>query len=79
MRAAMLKAGFFRPVFSGLIVSALRESGAVRAVMADLIAGRQQYAGLKWRLLRTLELGLAWRALTAARRSHRDRSGVNYP
>jgi hypothetical protein len=33
-------------------------------VMADLVAGRQSYATLKWRLLKTFELGLAWRALT---------------
>ena len=33
-------------------------------VMADLIAGRQGYCGLKWRLLRTLEWQLAWEALT---------------
>ena len=29
--------------------------------MADLVAGRQSYAILKWRLLKTFELGLAWR------------------
>jgi len=33
--------------------------------MADLIAGRQPYATLKWRLIKTFEVGLAWRALTA--------------
>ena len=38
----------------------------MRAVMADLIAGRQGYADLKWRLLKTFELGLAWRALTSS-------------
>jgi geranylgeranyl reductase family protein len=64
-RAARLKAGFFRPAFSGLIIRALMESGAIRSVMADLVAGRQSYATLKWRLLKTFELGLAWRALTA--------------
>jgi flavin-dependent dehydrogenase len=63
-RAARLKAGFFRPAFTGLMVRALMESGAIRAVMADLVAGRQSYASLKWRLLKTLDLGLAWRALT---------------
>jgi hypothetical protein len=31
--------------------------------MADLVAGRQCYAGLKWRLAQTCELGLAWRLL----------------
>jgi flavin-dependent dehydrogenase len=63
-RAARLKAGFFRPAFTGLMMRALMESGAIRSVMADLVAGRQDYASLKWRLLKTFELGLAWRALT---------------
>ncbi len=62
-RAARLKAGFFRPRFLGLLVDALRQSPGVRAVMADLIAGRQPYQGLAWRLGRTFELGLAWRLL----------------
>jgi geranylgeranyl reductase family protein len=59
-RAAQLKAGFFRPRFTRLLVDALRHSAAVQSVMADLVAGRQPYADLKWRLVRTLELGLAW-------------------
>jgi geranylgeranyl reductase family protein len=63
-RAARLKAGFFRPAFTGLMMRALDESPAIRAVMADLVAGRQSYATLKWRLLKTLELGLAWRMLS---------------
>jgi len=63
-RAAQLKAGFFRPAFIHLMLRALRQSGAVRAVVADLVAGRQSYAQLKWRLVKTLEIGLAWRALT---------------
>lgn len=62
-RAARLKAGFFRPAFTGLMMRALQQSPAVRAVMADLVAGRQSYAALKWRLLKTLEFGLAWRVL----------------
>ena len=62
-RAARLKAGFFRPAFTGLMMRALLESSAIRAVMADLVAGRQSYASLKWRLLKTFEIGLAWRAL----------------
>jgi flavin-dependent dehydrogenase len=62
-RAARLKAGFFRPAFTGLMMRALMESAAIRAVMADLVAGRQSYASLKWRLLKTFELGLAWRAV----------------
>lgn len=64
-RAARLKAGFFKPAFTGLMLRALMESAAIRAVMADLVAGRQSYATLKWRLLKTLEIGLAWRALRA--------------
>src|SRR5262249_42566220 len=55
-RAARLKAGFFRPEFTGLMLRALQESGAIRAVMADLVAGTQSYRTLKWRLLQTLEL-----------------------
>jgi flavin-dependent dehydrogenase len=64
-RAARLKAGFFRPAFVSLMVRALQESAAIRAVMADLVAGRQPYATLKWRLIKTFEVRLAWRALTA--------------
>jgi menaquinone-9 beta-reductase len=64
-RAARLKAGFFRPAFTGLMVRALQQSPAIRAVMADLVAGRQPYASLKWRLLRTLEWRLALSALAA--------------
>jgi geranylgeranyl reductase family protein len=62
-RAATLKAGFFRPRFTRLLIDALRSSGAVRAVMADLVAGRQPYRTLVPRLLSTLELRLAWRLL----------------
>ena len=68
-RAARLKAGFFRPQFAHMMLHALRESDAIRSVMADLVAGAQSYRTLKWRLLQTLEVGLAWRALTSARRS----------
>jgi flavin-dependent dehydrogenase len=64
-QAARLKAGFFRPAFTGLMMRALMQSPAIRAVMADLVAGRQSYATLKWRLLTTFELGLAWRAIMA--------------
>lgn len=66
-RAARLKAGFFRPAFTGLMIRALQDSGAIRAVMADLVAGRQSYAGLRSRLLRTFEWRLAARALLRAR------------
>ena len=68
VHAARLKAGFFRLASTHLLIRALRHSGAVREVMADLIAGRQTYAGLRWRLLKTLEWRLAWEALTMGRR-----------
>ncbi len=67
-RAARLKAGFFRPAFTALLMRALQQSPAVRGVVADLVAGRQSYATLKWRLLGTLEFGLAWRVLRERRR-----------
>jgi geranylgeranyl reductase family protein len=63
-RAAQLKAGFFRPAFITHVRYALRQSSAIRAVVADLVAGTQSYAHLKWRLIKTLEIGLAWRVLT---------------
>jgi len=65
-RAARFKAGFFRPAFINVLMRALQQSAGVRAVMADLIAGQQGYADLKWRLLKTFEIGLAWRALTSS-------------
>jgi geranylgeranyl reductase family protein len=65
--AAALKAGFFRPEFTSLMLTGLRESAAIRRVMADLVAGRQSYRTLKWRLARTLEIGLALRVLVARR------------
>jgi geranylgeranyl reductase family protein len=64
-QAARLKAGFFTPPFVGLLVGALERSAAIRAVMADLVAGRQSYRTLKWRLLKTFELRLAWDAVMA--------------
>jgi geranylgeranyl reductase family protein len=62
-RAARLKAGFFRPRFTHLLITALDESAAIRDVMVDLVAGRQPYRGLKRRLLGTFELGLMLRML----------------
>ena len=64
-RAAKYKAGFFRPRFTRLVIDALGQSAGVRAVMADLVAGRQAYSTLKWSLAKTCEVGLAWRALTS--------------
>jgi len=63
-RAARLKAGFFRPAFIDLLMRSLQQSAAIRTVMADLVAGRQSYASLKWRLLKTFEAGAAWKLLT---------------
>jgi geranylgeranyl reductase family protein len=62
-RAARFKAGFFRPRFTSLLIDALERSAPIRDVMIDLVAGRQPYRGLKRRLLGTMELGLALRAV----------------
>ena len=64
-RAAELKAAFFRPRFTRLLIEALNHSAAIRAVMIDLIAGRQRYAELKRRLLGTLEFGLMMKLLAS--------------
>ena len=66
-RAARFKATFFRPTFIQLLVEALGESDRIRSVMADLIAGRQSYRGLEWRLARTMELRLAYRLVSGSR------------
>jgi flavin-dependent dehydrogenase len=58
IRAARLKARFFNPHFTALLIRALEKSAAVRAVMVDLIAGRQPYRGLRRRLLATMEVKL---------------------
>lgn len=58
IRAARLKAMFFRPQFTSLLVGGLRRSSAIRHIMADLIAGRQTYRGLRRRLLATCEFSL---------------------
>lgn len=54
-RAARLKARFFRPELLGLLVRGLNRSARVRTIMADLVAGRQTYLGLRRRLLGTCE------------------------
>jgi len=61
--AARFKAGFFQPAFTVHLLHALGESAAIRKVMAKLVAGTQSYRTLKWRLLQTFEIGLAWRVL----------------
>lgn len=62
-RAARFKAEFFKPRFTRLMVDALDASPRIRAIMARLVAGTQPYKTLKWSLLRTAEVGLAWRLL----------------
>jgi geranylgeranyl reductase family protein len=63
-RAARLKAGFYRPRFTRLLIDALNQSPAIQNVMLDLVAGRQSYRGLKRRLLGTWEVGLMWQFAT---------------
>jgi flavin-dependent dehydrogenase len=58
IRAAHLKSRFFNPRFTSLLLRGLVESSQIRAVMADLVAGRQSYRGLRRRLLGTLQIGL---------------------
>jgi geranylgeranyl reductase family protein len=63
--AVRFKAGFFHPRFTRLFIDALRGSTGIRDVMADLVAGRRAYSTLKWSLIRTFEVGLAWRLITS--------------
>jgi menaquinone-9 beta-reductase len=65
IRAAEYKAKFFDSQFRRLLLAALRDSGKVRRIMADLIAGDQPYGTLKWTLIRTAELKLAWQLVRA--------------
>jgi flavin-dependent dehydrogenase len=58
IRAARLKATFFQPKFTALLLRALAESAPIREIMIDLIAGRQTYRGLRRRLFTTGELRL---------------------
>ncbi len=58
MRAARLKSRFFSPRFTALLLRALQESAAIRRIMADLVAGRQSYRGLRRRLLGTIQVRL---------------------
>ncbi len=66
-RAAALARGFFGAGFSRFVVRALADSAAVRAVTADLVAGRQPYIGLRRRLIMTGRLDLALRGFWAWR------------
>jgi geranylgeranyl reductase family protein len=66
-RAARIKDAFFHPRFTRLLVDALSGSRRVREVMIEIMAGTQSYRGLKRRLLRTYEFGLAWRLFAMQR------------
>jgi geranylgeranyl reductase family protein len=63
--AARYKAGFFRPRFTRLFIDAIRNSPGISEVVAELVAGRRAYSTLKWSLIRTLEIRLAWLLLTS--------------
>jgi len=48
------------------LLRALMQSAKIREVMADLVAGRQSYQGLRRRLLGTLQVGFLIEMLNAA-------------
>jgi geranylgeranyl reductase family protein len=62
-KAARIKARFFGPRFSRLLVQSLGRSDRIARIMADLVAGRQTYDGLRRRLLLTGEWRLLWEYL----------------
>jgi len=62
-RAANLSGLFFSPRFSQLLIAALRQSGQIREIFVELVAGIQPYRGLRRRLLGTREWKLAGRAM----------------
>jgi flavin-dependent dehydrogenase len=65
-RAARLRAAFFGSRFTRLMIEALKSSTSIADVMADLVAGTQDYAGLKWRLVKTLEVTMATRLVLSS-------------
>jgi geranylgeranyl diphosphate/geranylgeranyl-bacteriochlorophyllide a reductase len=67
-RAARIKRRFFQPEFTHFLLDALEHSASVRTIMADLVAGEQPYSSLKWRLLKTFRVGLAFRFFAAEAR-----------
>ena len=79
IRAADFKARFFQPRFTRLLVDALGRSDAIGRIMADLVAGAQPYRTLKWRLVATLEVALAWRLLKAGWLPEFPASGAEVP
>jgi flavin-dependent dehydrogenase len=52
LKAAALRERFYAPGFSRRMIAYAARSRAVREVLADLVLGRQEYRGLKRRLLR---------------------------
>ena len=65
-RATRMKRAFFGPAFSTLLVNALQRSDRIAVIMADLVAGRQTYRGLRRRLLMTGEIRIALAYLRSA-------------
>ena len=58
-KAARMKARFFAPAFTRQLIQALQRSESIRRIMAGLVSGEVGYRGLRRRLLRTGEVGLA--------------------
>jgi menaquinone-9 beta-reductase len=58
-RAARMKTRFFAPGFTRLLIRSLQRSEPIRQIMAGLVSGHFGYHGLRRRLLRTGEVGLA--------------------
>ncbi len=73
-RAASLKGRFFSSQFPDLMVGALQRSAPIRAVMGDLVAGRQPYRSLRRRLIGTREFGLATRLFLLQWKGHERRT-----
>ena len=73
-RAARIKDLFFTPRFTRLLLDALGRSERIRSVVGDLIAGAQTYRDLEWRLLKTMEIGYAVRALSVVASARQLRS-----
>jgi geranylgeranyl reductase family protein len=78
-RAARLKAGFFTPHFTGLVLDALADRPAIRRVMAELITGELTYRRLPWRLLATGDVRLAGRLALVKARSSRLWRAPGFP
>lgn len=80
IRAARLKERFFAPRFVRLLITALEKSAGIRAVMADLVAGRQPYRGLRRRLLATCEFRLMaqWLGVVADNDTGEKRRGGSH-